>query len=79
MYVTEADLPSYITHVVRWAVEKGERSESRAAAAHMFADSAVEWLKEDAGGRLGSASKAAWESACRSWPDLASDEVEWVE
>jgi len=43
---------------------------------HNTAPEALDWLKEDNGDSLGSASKTAWEEACRAWPPIAEYETE---
>lgn len=39
---------------------------------------ALDWLKKDAGGKLGQTSKAAWEEACENFPTLRGEEVESI-
>ena len=39
---------------------------------------AIEWLKKDAGGKLGPTSKAAWVEACGNWEELKDEGVERV-
>lgn len=65
-----------VTAVHRWSRWQGE-PERHAAAAHDDAPAVLAWLVEDAG-RLGAASKAAWEEACATWPPLDGLDVEEV-
>jgi hypothetical protein len=74
-----------ITHCIRWEERDGKpRTEKHAVghhgtlASYNCACDALEWLKEDAGGRLGSVSKRAWTIACQTWPELADEEVERI-
>ena len=39
----------------------------------------LDWLRDDAGGELGEASKDAWEAACGKWPGLEGYECEAVD
>ncbi len=39
---------------------------------------ALDWLREDAGGKLGRSSKAAWVKACGYWDKLKGQAVETV-
>ena len=39
---------------------------------------ALDWLREDAGGKLGPTSKAAWVQACHNWDKLEGEAVETV-
>lgn len=78
IYVTVGG--NLVTAVQQWESKKGRRQVAAArAAVHDLPDQALDWLKQDAGGELGPASKGAWESACRAWPELSALEVERVE
>ncbi|MBU2572326.1 MAG: hypothetical protein KJ725_20295, partial [Gammaproteobacteria bacterium] len=63
--------------VHRWTRWQGE-PDRYTATARDTPDTAIDWLVEDAG-RLGAASKAAWEDACTTWPPLAGEDVEDVD
>jgi hypothetical protein len=52
-----------ITKIKRWTSWQNE-VDRHAAAAHRTAAAALQWLRDDSGGELGRASKAAWEEAC---------------
>jgi hypothetical protein len=75
IYLTEG--AKIITAVRQWSRWQGEGDVHRAAA-HDTPPEAVAWLVEDAGGRLGTASKEAWEEACENCPALAGADVEEV-
>lgn len=93
IYVTEAE--RIVTHSYRWtefaARAEGDdlfvdgftgphhREGDHNADWHDQVDSALDWLRDDAGGRLGAASKEAWTEACRRWPELTPHEVEDVD
>ncbi len=67
-----------VTAVHQWSRWQGEGDLYRAAA-HETGAAALAWLVDDCGGVLGPASKAAWEAACASCPELAGQDVEGVE
>jgi hypothetical protein len=75
IYLTEG--AKIVTAVRQWSRWQGEADVHRAAVHDHPAD-AFEWLVEDAGGRLGTASKEAWEEACENCPLLAGADVEEV-
>lgn len=66
-----------ITAVHQW--QRPERRRRNAAAVHDTAEEAVRWLVEDGNGRLGRASREAWDLACQVWPSLRGHEAEVVE
>jgi hypothetical protein len=59
----------------RW----GPGGEEYHGVVHRSPEELLEWMKSDAGGKLGAASKQAWESACRLDPDLKAHETERIE
>lgn len=67
-----------VTAVYQWTRWQGEHGATRAAA-HESADAALAWLVADAGGKLGRASKEAWERACQTYPPIAAAETVEVE
>jgi hypothetical protein len=85
VFVTESEFASspfnrIVTHVRRWKEkEQGEvTSEVNKVGIHDGVYDAVEWLKEDNKGTLGTISKKAWVEACRVCPALSEDEVERI-
>lgn len=83
IYATESD--SLVLHTCRWEEREDSERTSTCEVADFSeftiqntADAALEWLKEDAGGKLGPTSKAAWEQACDNWSKLADEEVERI-
>lgn len=62
-------------HRTRW---QGERDRADAHVATSVQD-ALDWLVADNGGRLGYASRLAWEAACRQLPEVADYATEAVE
>jgi len=68
-----------ITASRRWSRWEGA-SETSSAAAHDSPEAALAWLRGDASkGKLGPASKDAWEAACAAWPQLAGQDVERID
>ncbi len=84
-----------VTHVRRWNEDGDvSKDEKHAVAVHSpndrdpdgyllnfagAADAAVEWLKEDNGGRFGTLGKRAWVDACQEYPDLKGKETERID
>ena len=74
-----------VTHVRRWEQGPGKKrpDDRHTVGVHRVgfdqSGDAVQWLKDDDRGRLGSVSKNAWVDACRSWPELKSKQVERVD
>lgn len=62
-------------HVRQWTRWQGEHDRNRAGVANTAAK-ALAWLREDAGGSLGPASKQAWEEACSNLPQLEGADVQ---
>ena len=73
VYLTEGN--ALITDVRRWSEDYEEHS----AGVHCSADDAVQWLKNDDKGRLGTVSKSAWVAACEFLPDMKGKDVERVD
>lgn len=68
---------TYIARVHQWTQWDGESSVTRCAVSNAGADLLL-WLKDDAGGKLGPASKEAWEDACSNDDTLEDLDVERV-
>lgn len=84
-----------VTHVRRWTERAGEAEreehkvgvhgngrDPKTGRVYTFADAvaqAVDWLKKDNAGQLGSLSKRAWLEACGACPDLKGEDVERIE
>jgi len=68
-----------VTGARRWSQEHGLDEPRHAAAVHATAEQALAWLRHDAGGRLGLASKRAWDAACLEWSELRGADVEVLE
>lgn len=66
-----------VTSVWQW--QDAKNRERHAAAAHQTPDQALEWLKQDGGGYLGKASRAAWEEACENHLPLQGHDVEVID
>lgn len=77
IYVTKGN--KIVTAVHQW--QRGEKDERQRykAGAHQTPETALEWLIEDGGGKLGRASREAWEAACSLWPSLQGHEVEVID
>lgn len=68
-----------ITAVRQWSKWQGENDVFRAGVHDSPAD-ALAWLVQDNdSGRLGKASKEAWEAACAAWSGLDGEDVERVD
>ena len=68
----------YVAAVLRWTRWQGE-ADQHSAAVLDDGDAVLAWLEEDAGGRLGVASKDAWQRACEAYPPLADMETERID
>jgi hypothetical protein len=66
-----------VTAVRQWSQWQGEEDVHRAAV-HDTPAEAYAWLVEDCGGKLGRASKEAWDGACEVCELLAGADVEEV-
>ena len=66
-----------ITHVRQYDEDRGD--DTHRAAVHDSGAEAYDWLVADGGGRLGSASRLAWENATHRLPALEEDAVEVIE
>ena len=75
IYLTEG--AKIVTAVRQWSHWQGEEDVHRAAV-HDTPAEAYHWLVDDCGGKLGRASKEAWEDACEHCPALAGADVEEV-
>lgn len=75
-----------VAHACRWqevhadprtiAAEQTDIQCSTFARESFLVDAVLNWLVEDAGGKLGPTSKAAWEQACENWEDLSEARFE---
>lgn len=70
IYVTSSG--KLVTEVHQWQVLPDKQRSRRAAMAHRSPEDALAWLKKDAKGVLGSASKEAWLQACSAYAPLNS-------
>ena len=93
IYLTEGK--TIVTHVRRWNERAGKPEDmEHLVGVHSpndrddegmlldfpgAAESAVQWLKKDNGGRLGALSKRAWTDACSLCPELKDQEAERVD
>jgi len=77
IYITKGN--KIVTAVHQW--QRGEKAERQRhkAGAHQTPESALDWLIEDGGGKLGRSSREAWEVACSVWPSLQGHEVEVID
>lgn len=76
LYVTSAG--RIVVAIRKWSARPGE-GVLHTAGVFADPDSAVSFLLEEGGGKLGQASKSAWEQACRNCEALADAETEAVE
>jgi len=68
-----------VTSVKQWEKQSERTRDTHRGAAHKTPKAALEWLRKDAGGELGRASKSAWEEACATWPELEAEDVERID
>jgi hypothetical protein len=77
IFVTRSD--KIITRVYQWQRKEGLAREKHKAGVHMSPEEALDWLIADGGGKLGRASREAWETACSIWPSLKGYDVEVID
>lgn len=68
-----------ITAVHQWQRTDETERHRRRAAVHQTPEHALAWLIEDGNGKLGKASKEAWETACQTWPEFDGKDVERID
>jgi len=68
-----------ITAVYQWQRKEGLERERHKAKVHENPEAAVEFLEEDGGGKLGRASREAWDMACQVEPSLKGHDVEVID
>lgn len=77
IYITKSH--KIITSVYQWQRSSSQERQRHRAAAHTNVEDALTWLKTDGGGKLGKASREAWEAACQTWPEFRGQDVEHID
>jgi len=77
IYMTKSG--KIITAVYQWDRTYSADRSRRKAAAHSSPEDALNWLIKDGRGRLGRASKLAWEMACKEEKTLKGHDVEVID
>jgi len=68
-----------ITAVHQWQRSEKLERQRHDAGVHQTPEDALEWLIQDGNGKLGRASREAWEIACSVWSPLQGHEVEVID
>jgi hypothetical protein len=68
-----------ITAVYQWQRKEGLERERHKAKVHESPEAALDFLIGDGGGKLGRASREAWEMACNVEPSLKGHDVEVID
>ena len=68
-----------ITAVYQWQRKEGLERERHKAQVHETPEAALDFLVEDGGGKLGRASREAWDMACQVEPTLKGHDVEVID